>query len=348
VCSTKLPLFTDAYVRSLHPGTAGAVSLSHLLQPLNTTLKSFLALSLTLHAGIGLLAATSAPKEPPAAPAPPDRWAGSGVEVDALPLPHPVSHSEPAAEPAARQAPAPEPERPAAARPRPAARAAERAEPAPERAPRPAENTPNTAENAPSAADARASRTRSSPANERAAATPAAPQASATASASAPETPGGAFGASGLPPGVRHLPNAFTRALAIANRGDRRWQALPIGRTGEARVRLAVGEAGELGELEFADERERDALSPVVRRLLDNTVLLLKAGRFSIDPKRLSAGVARLRVLVEISEREGANPEGDPSELFGVAWEAPRRDKPGKSGFILNSGRQVTAWVWIE
>jgi hypothetical protein len=109
-----------------------------------------------------------------------------------------------------------------------------------------------------------------------------------------------------------------------------------------------VNEQGELGELEFLDANERDTLAPVVRRLLDNTRLLLRAGRFSLDPKKLESGVQRLRVLVELSEREGANPEGDPGELFGVAWEAPRKDKPGKSGFVLNSGRQVTAWVWIE
>jgi hypothetical protein len=148
--------------------------------------------------------------------------------------------------------------------------------------------------------------------------------------------------------GVRHLPNAFTRALAIANRGDSRWQKLPFGRAGEAHVRLVVNEQGELGELAYQDDLERDALAPVVRHLLDNTMLLLRAGRFSLDPKKLTAGVQRLRVVVEVGERAGVNSEGDPGELFGVAWEAPQKGRPGKSGFILNSGRQVTAWVWLE
>jgi hypothetical protein len=147
---------------------------------------------------------------------------------------------------------------------------------------------------------------------------------------------------------VRHLPRAFTRALALANRGDTRWRDVAAGRVGEAHLRLAVNAEGQLGELEYASEEERDRLAPVVKKLFSNTVLLLKNGRFSVDPRTLSAGVTRLRVTVEVTDGGPPSPDADPVELFGLASAAPEPGKPGKSGFVLNSGRQVTAWVWIE
>jgi hypothetical protein len=284
------------------------------------TLKGFIALSVALHAGAGLLvAARHVPT--PAAPPIVDRWGGNGVEIDAVATPN-----TPAAPP---KVPAPE-----APVPRP--------EP-PERTSRPPNERPAPSRATSAKATARATAPESA---EKAA--PASEPARAPAETPSTERAAATFGASGLPAGVRHLPNAFTRALAIANRGDPRWQKLPFGRTGEARVRLVVNEQGELGELAYQDDLERDALAPVVRHLLDNTMLLLRAGRFSLDPRRLTAGVQRLRVVVEVGERADLNSEGDPGELFGVAWEAPQTDKPGKSGFVLNSGRQITAWVWLE
>jgi hypothetical protein len=144
---------------------------------------------------------------------------------------------------------------------------------------------------------------------------------------------------------VRHLAKAFARALGIASRGDPRWLQLPVGQAGEARIAIAVDEDGKLGELAFDDAKQRDRLLPVVRHLLDNTRLLLESGRFSLDPSRVSAGVERLRIRVEVSERvEGADPNADPE----FAYEAPTRARPGHGSFALNSGRRVTSWVYLE
>lgn len=168
------------------------------------------------------------------------------------------------------------------------------------------------------------------------------------ASGATPADASAAYGAPGLPPGVRHLPRAFTRALALANRGDTRWREVTAGRVGEAHLRLAVDAEGQLGELEYASDEERERLAPVVKKLFTNTLLLLKNGRFSVDPKTLVAGVTRLRVAVEVTDGGPRSAEGDPVELFGLASAAPEPGKPGRSGFVLNSGRQVTAWVWVE
>ncbi|HSU40501.1 MAG TPA: hypothetical protein VLJ38_13075 [Polyangiaceae bacterium] len=175
----------------------------------------------------------------------------------------------------------------------------------------------------------------------------AAPSGSAAPSGGA--APSGAFGAQGLPVGVRHLPKAFTRALSIADRSDPRWLTLAPGPAGEARVEIGVSDDGTLGELAYQNADERDRLAPVVRHLLENTRLLLESGRFSVDPTTLRAGVQRLRVRVEVVERAGSSdPDGDPNELKELEYEAPTATKPGRGSFALNSGRRVIGWVYVE
>ncbi len=183
---------------------------------------------------------------------------------------------------------------------------------------------------------------------------PASPSSSAS-EATAPNgangttTTSGAFGAQGLPQGVRHLPKAFTRALSIADRSDPRWLTLPPGPAGEARVEIPVDDDGKLGELAYRDETERERLAPVVRHLLENTRLLLESGHFSLDPAALRAGIQRLRVRVEVVEASGANdPDGDPNGLKELEYEAPTPTRPGRGSFALNSGRRVIGWVYVE
>jgi len=159
----------------------------------------------------------------------------------------------------------------------------------------------------------------------------------------------GAFGAAGLPAGVRHLPKAFTRAVGLASRGDPRWLTLSPGTVGEARIRLSVDADGRLGELEYVAEDERARLAPVVAHLLENTRLLLLAGRFSLDPGRAEAGAQTLRVRVEITERKGeVDPDADPNGLHELEYTAPSGGKPGRGSFRLNSGRRVIGWVYVE
>jgi hypothetical protein len=175
-----------------------------------------------------------------------------------------------------------------------------------------------------------------------------APSTDATSAGSGPAetTPPAAFGAAGLPPGVRHLPRAFARAVALANRGDAAWRTLPPGVVGEASVALPVEVNGALGTLAFDDAKERDRLLPAVRRMLDNTVLLLSSGRFSLNARELSGGVMRVRVRVEILEQSAlADHDVDPNELNAIDYEPPQAGKPGHGAFLLNSGRRVICWV---
>jgi hypothetical protein len=188
---------------------------------------------------------------------------------------------------------------------------------------------------------------------------PASPEAhshdAASVAASAASTDGsnaaasGAFGAAGLPAGVRHLPKAFTRALGLASRGDPRWLTQPAGAVGEIRIRLDIDEEGRLGELEYLADDERSRLAPVVAHLLENTRLLLLAGRFSLAATRTQAGTQTLRVRVEITERSAdVDPDADPNGLNELEYEAPNGRKPGRGSFRLNSGRRVIGWVYVE
>jgi hypothetical protein len=314
---------------------------------MNVPLRSALALSALLHALICVWGEVrgAARESSPALVA--DRFSGNGIELETIPV-EPASGTEgvtrttsidsppiatdppalPASEPIAAEPPRPPPKvPPKAARPTPLDTEGPLARPSPSPSGTTSSSERQSAPHPSAAGDARAS---------------------GAESAANPAGASAAYGAPGLPPGVRHLPRAFTRALALANRGDTRWREVAAGRVGEARLVLAVDAEGQLGELEYASDDERERLAPVVKKLFANTLLLLKNGRFSVDPKTLAAGVTRLRVTVEVTDGGPRSADGDPVELFGLGSAAPEAGKPGKSGFVLNSGRQVTAWVWVE
>jgi len=335
-------------------------------------LRTALALSALCHALFCVWVEVRGEPARPTSPNAADRFSGEGIEVEAVPVERSTA-SESEAQRAAAAARAAEAAReaeakatadaareeasaPSDAKPEAAARAPEGtpddpprklrkipAKPASEAVPSPLSNTDRLS-SLPSPKPAASATATAGTEGSTATGT-----AAASGSTTSDANPAGAqYGAAGLPPGVRHLPRAFTRALALANRGDARWREVAPGRVGEAHVRLAVNAEGELGELEYTSAEERERLAPVVQKLLSNTLLLLRAGRFSVDPKALTAGVTRMRVMVEVTENGPPSAEGDPVELFGLGSDAPQPGKPGKSGFVLNSGRQVTAWVWLE
>jgi hypothetical protein len=267
-----------------------------------------------------------------------DSWSGPGIEVDAVPSPAPVETSA-AAEPATPVEPT-DPRAPGTPAEAPAPRAPTTPvkPPAEPRAPR-EPTAPRAAASNPT--DTPRLTRESTPASRP---TPASPTSTESASSSV-NAPAAAFGAAGLPTGVRHLPKAFTRALGIASRSDKRWLTIPVGRVGEARIELALDEDGRLGDVVYADEVEAQRLAPVVRHLLGNARLLLASGRFSLDPAKVNAGVQRLRVRVEVSERiAAADPTADPEHEY----EAPTAARPGHGSFTLEGGRRVTSWVYLE
>jgi hypothetical protein len=289
-----------------------------------------LGVSLALHAAIGMWVEVRGKpfiESPPQA----DAWTGDGIEVDApLDLTPPPSAGE---IPVSRDEPSPSPATaPTTAAPEAAVVPVAPAQNRTPQRPMPAATATSPSTSRSEAATASSARDTSPGSTHDASGTPHAP----------------AYGAQGLPVGVRHLPRAFARAVALANRADAAWRTLPPGVVGEASVALPVEENGSLGRLAFDDAREREQLLPAVRRLLDNTVLLLASGRFSLNAREPAGGVMRVRVRVEILEQSAtADRDVDPNELNAIDYEPPQAGKPGHGAFLLNSGRRVICWVTL-
>jgi hypothetical protein len=87
---------------------------------------------------------------------------------------------------------------------------------------------------------------------------------------------------------------------------------------------------------------------PVVEHMLENTRLLLVAGRFSLDASHERAGAQALRVRVVIDDAGTSDTSADPTGLNELDYEPPAGSKPGRGSFRLNSGRRVIGWVYVE
>jgi hypothetical protein len=95
---------------------------------------------------------------------------------------------------------------------------------------------------------------------------------------------------------------------------------------------------------------ERSELDPKIptpaplERMIEHTLLLLKAGTFSLDKKRVSAGIERLSLEVSLSlEVTDPDDTGAPHLMAKEGHLAPETDRPGYARFTLNSGRHMEA-----
>jgi hypothetical protein len=300
-----------------------------------------IVLSVGMHFAVAVAAfrAPEAPARDDLPPAP-DVWSGQAVEVDRVTLPgeetstgeasprEPENAAAPerAPEPVPAAAPAPAPltksESEAEPHPEPVAKSARKAEPPREVRPRPA----------PSSAPAS-----SGSENEQLTAAP----------TSAPPEAGarGAFGTTGLPQGVRHLPKAFTRTLTEALSGDKTWSTLPLGPAGEIEIAIPVDSEGKLGELSYPKPNLAEKQVAVVKHAVERTMLMLRAGTFSLAPSQLQNGVQRLRIEFEVSG--GASEGDDDVDRFQKGFVEPSGGRPGRSYFVSSAGRRVDALVYV-
>ena len=305
-----------------------------------------LAASLVLHAAFWAFVLRAQPR-PPADDAPrEDPWSGNGLEVDAIREPAEPSNTSRAETADTPREPAPEPaEPPPDAPPRQAAPEPETSpENTPVSDPRPARSHPAVI--APSVATASPTTTPSASPLARA---PSRADSTAPAASESAASGAGVFGSAGLPPGVRHLALAFARALPKGAHTDAAFRELPLGKLGEARLRLRVDEDGKLGELELIGERERETLPAPIVRMLENALRLLSFGRFSLSNQKLEPGVLSLRVRVEISEEAPSIAENaQPNHVRELKGPASGAENPKRAWFVLNSGRRVDAWVHEE
>ena len=154
--------------------------------------------------------------------------------------------------------------------------------------------------------------------------------------------PGGAD----LPPGVRSLATAVTRALPKAAELDPIWFELPIGSLGALRVQFTTDAEGSLLTTEILD---LDHTPPVLREVLKRTFLFLRNGLFAVDPSHLGAGTQTLLIRGELRQRASNDNElALPQHTFVMHQVSPTRGRPGLAYVTFNSGRHVEFSIALE
>jgi outer membrane biosynthesis protein TonB len=291
--------------------------------------------SLGLHGGV-VLALLIAVRHPAHLPElvreRPDAWAGNAVEVDAVATPEAMPSSpngEPPAALANAEPSAPGP--PAAATPESNAKSGE---------PSLAHPTPSPPSTPPRPRTPRAPKPE--PSEKRV--SNASPTADANGEARTALAPG-TFGAEGLPPGVRSLPRAFTRAITPATAADPIWQALPVGTQRPFTVAIEVDADGHISGAEILSERAGSAPETQAVHLRERVVALLGGGLFALR-NDVGAGRALFRITVTLSDRP-VHDDDNPAQLVERGSEAPVGSTPGRAYFTLVSGRHFEARVQV-
>jgi len=260
-----------------------------------------------------------------------DAWAGDAVEVDAVATPDGVPNIPNAESPlAAASAEAAEPPGGTAAAVPPLPTRVAKADPEslPARrklAPRPLRH-PN--------------------AEPAASATPGLVAATAVDGSGKPATQAatGAFGSDELPPGVRSLPSAFTRAIPPATGADPLWQTLPAGKQRPFTVAVRVDADGRIQDSKIVDDHQGPPPEQFAH-LRERVVALLGAGLFALQ-NNVSAGSGLFRITITLSDR-AVKEESEPALLVERGFDPPRGAEAGRAYFTLASGRHFEARVEV-
>jgi hypothetical protein len=282
--------------------------------------------SLGLHGGIALaflIAVRHPVKHVTAFDERADAWVGNAVEVDAVATPDSTANLPSDAD-SARDAPATTTETaPAPATTTPVAAAKPEGERAALVQPRP-----------------RPTRT-PKPAPEKAGGSAAPPSSGSATTAGAR----GAFGGEGLPPGVRSLPSAFTRAIPPATGADPIWQTLPVGTERPFTIALEVDADGHISSAEIVLEKAGVEPTTEASHVRERVVALLGGGLFALQ-SGTGAGRELLRITITLSDTP-VHDDDDPAQLVERGFEPPRNGAPGRAYFTLASGRHFEAKVQV-
>jgi hypothetical protein len=152
-----------------------------------------------------------------------------------------------------------------------------------------------------------------------------------------------AFGAAGLPPGVRNLPSAFTRAIPPAVSADPVWSEMPAGHVGSFRLRVELDDAGHIGDAEPVLERPGSKVPAHFLRLKQRVIALLGGGQFALKTTP-GAGTQTFAIDVTLSDRT-PNEDVDPRRAYNIGFDPPSAGRAGRAYFTLGSGRHFEAKV---
>jgi hypothetical protein len=129
----------------------------------------------------------------------------------------------------------------------------------------------------------------------------------------------------------------------MANSADPAWVTMPLGPAGALEVTLEVDDAGKIVG---ATPKDPTRAPEHLVRLVERTLILLRAGRFSLSQVQTSAGKETFLLEARIDQVE-VNPDEDPSQAgpVGLGFQAPQPGVPGHATFTLRSGRRVDITV---
>jgi len=115
---------------------------------------------------------------------------------------------------------------------------------------------------------------------------------------------------------------------------------MPLGPAGSLEVTLEVDDAGKIVGAKPTDPAH--APQHLVR-LVERTLSLLRAGRFSLSSVDTNAGAETFRLEATIDQVEEA-PAEDRSNAgpYALGFKAPQPGVPGHATFTLQSGRRIT------
>ena len=165
-----------------------------------------------------------------------------------------------------------------------------------------------------------------------------------TAAPARPAMNAGAFGSQGLPPGVRSLPSALTRAIPAATSADPIWQSLPVGAQRPFTLAVQVGGEGHIESAEIQGSRP-GSIPTQFEHLQQRVIALLGAGSFALQ-NNSQTGRELFRISITLSQRTVPD-DGAPAELVERGFEPPRAGQAGRAYFTLPSGRHFEAKVEV-
>jgi hypothetical protein len=141
------------------------------------------------------------------------------------------------------------------------------------------------------------------------------------------------------------LAKAFSKAVTAAANRDSTWDALPLGSAGAVRVSITIDDAGRVERTVVA---ERDSVPDHLVRLVDRTLLLLRAGRFALSSSEATARTETLRVEVTLSQVEPQEDYEDPKHTVAMGFEPPLPGRPGRAWFVHAAGRRFEAKISLD
>jgi hypothetical protein len=155
----------------------------------------------------------------------------------------------------------------------------------------------------------------------------------------------GAFGSADLPPGVRSLPSAFTRAIPPATGADPLWQTLPAGKQRPFTIAVRVDADGHIQDSKISEDHDGNPPPEQFVHLRERVVALLGAGLFALQ-NNVSAGYGVFRITITLSDR-AVKEQAEPAELVERGFDPPSATQAGRAYFTLASGRHFEARVEI-